>query len=123
MCFGPLATSASSRRRPPSLRKSPPRIAALLQIDKPGERQAMDRLHSYTSGQRRIWKVLAIRRDGEALRVAVEWSRRRAAPWFALVSIGFADGVVDCRFMNSGQAARAALASESSAAPLGADAR
>jgi hypothetical protein len=83
----------------------------LLQIDKPGERQAMDTLQHYTTGQRRIWKVLAMRRDAGALRVAVEWSRRRAAPWFALVSIGFSDGVVDCRFMNSGQAARAALLS------------
>ena len=111
MCFGPPATSASSRRRPPSQRLSPPRIAALLYIDRPAERQAVDTLQHYTTGQRRIWKVLAMRRDAGALRVAVEWSRRRTAPWFALVSIGFSDGVVDCRFMNSGQAARAALLS------------
>lgn len=110
MCFAPPATSASSRRRPPSVRLSPPRIAALLHIDKPGERQAMDRLHSYTTGPRKIWRVLAMRRDGAALRVAVQWCRRRSALTFALVSIGFADGVVDVRFMDSAKAARAGLA-------------
>lgn len=109
MCFLRSATSASSRRRPPSKRLSPPRIAALLQIDKPGERQALDRLHCYTSGPRKIWRVLAMRRDAGALRLAVEWFRHRSASMFALVSIGFADGVVDCRFMKSGGAARAAL--------------
>lgn len=106
------ATSVS-RRRPPSLRLSPPRIAALLHIDKPGERQALDRLHEYTTGKRRIWKVLALRRDVDALRLAVQWFRHRSAPMFASVSIGFADGVVDCRFMNSAKAARAALAAAS----------
>ena len=113
MCFGPPATSASSRRRPPSLRLSPPRIAALLHIDKPGERRALDTLHGYTTGPRKIWRVLAMRRDAGALRVAVEWCRRRSALRFALVSIGFSDGVVDVRFMDSAKAARAGLAAAS----------
>ena len=111
MCFGPPATSVSSRRRPPSLRMSPPRIVALLHIDKPVERAAMDRLNSYTTGPRAIWRVLAMRRDGDALRVAVEWPRRRAASWFALVTIGFVDAIVDCRFMDTETAARVALTS------------
>ena len=110
MCFGPPATSASSRRRSPSLRLSPPRVVAALDLQKPGERQAMERLHSYTTGPRKIWRVLAMRRDADALRVAVEWFRHRSAPMFALVSIGFSDGVVDCRFMASAKAARAGLA-------------
>ena len=103
------ATKASFRRRPSSLRLSPPRIAALLHIDKPGERRAMDTLHGYTTGPRKIWRVLAMRRDAGALRVAVEWCRRRSVLRFALVSIGFSDGVVDVRFMNSAKAARAGL--------------
>lgn len=102
---------------------NPPRIVAALDLHQPGEREALDRLHSYTSGRRKIWRVLAMRRDGEALRVAVQWLRRRSAPWFALVSIALRDGSVLCLFKNSAKAARAALASESSAAPLGADAR
>ena len=85
MCFGPSAPIVSRRRRALSP-SSPPRIAAWLHIDKPGERQALDRLHSYTAGRRKIWRVLAIRRDAEALRVAVEWPRRRAPQWFALVT-------------------------------------
>ena len=110
MCFGPPATSASFSRRLSSLRKSPLRIVAVLDLQKPGERQALDRLHSYTSGSRKIWRVLAMRRDVDALRVAVEWSRRRSAPMFALVSIAFLDGSVLCLFKNSEKAARAALA-------------
>jgi hypothetical protein len=86
---------------------------ALLYLDKRGERQALESLNSYTTGPRKIWRVLAMRRDGEALRVAVEWSRRRSAPWFALVSIAFCDGSVLCLFKNSAKAARAALAAAS----------
>ena len=110
MCFGPPATSSSSRRRPSSLRKSPPRIVAVLDLQHPGERRAMEALNSYTTGPRKIWRVLAMRRDADALRVAVQWSRRRSAPWFALVSIAFCDGSVLCLFKNSAKAARAALA-------------
>ena len=110
MCFGPSATSASSRRRLSSLRKSPPRIVAALDLQKSGERRAMDTLHGYTTGPRKIWRVLAMRRDAEALRVAVEWPRRRSAPMFARVSIAFLDGSVLCLFKNSEKAARAALA-------------
>lgn len=103
------ATSASLRRRPPSLRLSPPRILAVLNLQQPGEREAMDTLNHYTTGKRRVWKVLAMRRNADGLRIAVEWLRRRASPWFASVSIGFADGVVDVRFQKSERAARAAL--------------
>ena len=109
MCFGPSAPIVSRRRRALSP-SSPPRIAAWLHIDKPGERQALDRLHSYTAGRRKIWRVLAIHRDAEALRVAVEWPRRRSPQWFALVTFAFADGSVSCRFKDSAKAARAALA-------------
>jgi hypothetical protein len=79
-------------------------------LQKSGERQAIERLHSYTTGPRKIWRVLAMRRDADALRVAVQWCRRRSVLRFALVSIGFSDGVVDCRFMESAKAARAGLA-------------
>lgn len=109
MCFSSVVTSASSRRRSPSLRKSPPRILAALDLQKPGERQAMDILNHYTTGRRRLWRVLAMRRDAESLRVAVEWFRHRSASMFASVSIGFSDAVVDCRFMGSAKAAVAAV--------------
>lgn len=116
MCFAPPATSASSRRRPPSVRLSSPRIAALLHIDKPGERRAMDSLNNYTTGPRKIWRVLAMRRDGAALRVAVQWCRRRSLLRFALVTIAFGDGSVSCLFKNSAKAARAALVSSGESA-------
>ena len=110
MCFSSVATSASSRRRPPSVRLSPPRILAALDLQKTGERRALDTLHAYCTGRRRVWRLLDLRRDPDALRAAVEWSRRRSVLAFALVSIGFADGVVDVRFQKSERAARAALA-------------
>ena len=107
MCFGPPATSASSRRRPPSQRLSPPRIAALLHIDKPREREALDRLHGYCTGRRPLWRLLAVRRGPAALLAAVAWVRRRQM--FATVSFSFSDGSVCCLFKKSESAARAAL--------------
>ena len=101
------ATKASFRRRSPSLKLRPPRIAALLRIDLPCERKALEQLHSYTTGPRRMWRVLAMRRDRHGLRVAVEWVRRRQ--WFALVTFAFADGSVTCRFKRTAKAARAGL--------------
>jgi hypothetical protein len=95
------------------VRLSPPRILAALDLQKTGERRALDTLHGYTTGPRKIWRVLAMRRDAGALRVAVEWCRRRSVLRFALVSIGFSDGVVDVRFMDSAKAARSALAAAS----------
>lgn len=112
MCFLPPAPRVS-RRRHAVLSSSPPRIAAVLDLAQPGERNTLDTLHLYTTGRRRIWRVLAMRRNPDALCVAVEWRRRRSSPWFALVSIGFSDGVVDCRFQGSAKAARAALAARS----------
>jgi hypothetical protein len=88
---------------------SPPRIVALLHLDNPNERQAMETLHRYTTGPRAIWRVLGMRRDANFLRLAVKWSRRRAAPWFALVTIAVGDGSVCCLFQDSATAARQAL--------------
>ncbi len=105
----PKATGVSSRLCA-SLPSSSFRVVAVLQLDEPGERRALQLLDRYTSGRGAIWRVLAMRRDADALRVAVEWPRRRAASWFVLVTIGFADGVVDCRFHDSATDARAALA-------------
>ena len=108
MCFGPPATSASSRRRPPSQRLSPPRIAALLHIDKPREREALERLHGYCTGPQPLWRLLAVRRGSAALLAAVAWVRRRKM--FATVSFRFSDGSVCCLFKKSEKAARAGLA-------------
>ena len=107
MCFCPPATSVSRRRRALSP-SSPPRIAALLHIDRPREREALDLLHSYTTGPRRMWRVLAMRRGPGALLAAVAWVRRRKM--FATVSFSFSDGSVCCLFKKSESAARAGLA-------------
>lgn len=103
------ATKASFRRRSPSLKLRPPRIAALLHIDRPREREALDQLHNYTTGPRRMWRVLALRRDSKALRVAVAWVRRRQ--WFGLVTFAFSDGSVTCWFKKSERAALRAMRS------------
>ena len=106
MCFCPPATSVSRRRRALSPSSSP-RIAALLHMDKPREREALDRLHGYCTGRRPLWRLLAVRRGPAALLAAVAWVRRRQM--FATVSFSFSDGSVCCLFKKSESAARAAL--------------
>lgn len=112
MCFFP-PTPRVSRRCHAVLSSSPPRVVTLLNLTQHGERNAVDTLHQYTTGRRKVWRILSMRRDADALHVAVEWPRRRSSPWFALVSIGFADGLVDCRILRSERSARAALAAAS----------
>ena len=109
MCFGPPATSVSRRRRALSPSSSP-RIAALLHMDKPREREALDRLHGYCTGPQPLWRLLAVRRGSAALLAAVAWVRRRKM--FATVSFRFSDGSVFCQIEKSESAARAGLAGE-----------
>ena len=69
----------------------------------------MDALHRYTTGPRAIWRVLAMRRDANTLRVAVEWPRRRKDSWYALVTLSFTDRSLVCQFKPTANAARAEL--------------
>ena len=78
------ATSVSSRRRLPSLRLSPPRIVAALDLQNPSERAAHDLLRRFTTGRWPLWRLLGLRRDDGLLLAALEWVRSHAPARFAV---------------------------------------
>lgn len=87
------STSVSSHRRRSSLRMRPPAAPlAVLDLDKPAERQAHDYILQATAGARPSWRVLDMRRLGERLLCAVAWTRRLDTPTpYALVEISVAE--------------------------------
>ena len=110
MCFGPPATSASSRRR--SLyRKRPPTIAANLDLSKPGEAWAEDYLRRASTGTEAFWRPLAIRRDDAALLVAVQWlDGEPAKDRYSVVMLSLTERALSWRKYPSAKAAKKALA-------------
>ena len=70
------ATALSSHRRFSSLYTSPPPVAAVLDMAKPGERAAHALLRRFSSGRWPTWRPLAVCRSADALMLAVEWHPR-----------------------------------------------
>ncbi len=73
MCFRPNSATASRhrslrRRQAPTL---PP--LAMLNMSKPGERQAHDFLVRATTGRDRMWEFLGLRRREGVLLCLVRW--------------------------------------------------
>ena len=104
------ATSVSSRRRFSSLRTSPPPVAAVLDMAKPGERTAHDLLRRFSTGRWPTWRPLAMRRAGQALLVAVEWSPRalRSPRTYSLVALSLDEPALSWRNFPSAPAAQRA---------------
>lgn len=73
MCCHDRSASASRRRRLPH-HKIPPTTLATLDLGKPTERQAYDFLRRATSKRDRMWKLLVLRRHGDALLCIVRWA-------------------------------------------------
>ena len=84
------ATSVSSRRSRPSLRFRPPVMLATLDLRNPAERGAQDLIRRFCGGRWPMWRVLAMRREGQRLLVAVEWRRCRAQEPYSLVELSLA---------------------------------
>lgn len=86
MCFKKTATSVSRRRRTifPS---SPPKIAAVLNLEIPDEREAHDFIRRASTGRWPMWRLLGMRRCGAVLNVAVEWCRSHSAQPYSVVYI------------------------------------
>lgn len=101
------ATSVSSRRRSALSRLSPPIITARLNLNMPGERAAHDLIRRFSSGRWPLWRVVGMRRCGQALLLAVEWQRARRS--FSLASVSLRETRVEWRDMPTAQAARVAL--------------
>jgi len=104
------ATSASSRRKPPSLSRKPPVIAAKLDLSKPGERAAHDLLRRYSTGRWPLWRVLGVKRAGKTLYVAIEWRRSIESDRYALAELSLTQEAVHFPPMPDAAAALAALA-------------
>ena len=74
MCFRPNGATASRRRRSARGQQAPtlPPLA-MLDLSKPGERQAHDFLVRATTGRDRIWQLLALHRHRHLLLCVVRW--------------------------------------------------
>jgi hypothetical protein len=111
MCFRPNGATASRRRR--SLRRRPsPTLPplAMLDLSKPGERQAHEFLCRATRKRDRIWELFALRRHGEVLLCVVRWTQSGdAAKPFSLAEVSLTESAVHWRYHASIEAARAEM--------------
>ena len=107
------SSSRSSRRRSPLLRLGPPsNIAARLDLDDPGERQAHELVQRFTTGRWKLWRMLGMSRNGKVLFCAVEWrqsSHANPAERYALAEVALDHAGVYWSYHPSATAALAAL--------------
>jgi len=107
------STSAPIVRRRSVLPSRPPaRIAAQLNLDDPGERQAEETLRRFTTGRWPLWRLLGIHRDGMVLYCAVEWLRTgkgRHPEKYALAELALDRVSVRWNYFGSAAAVRSAL--------------
>ena len=70
-----IRSASVSRRRPIKLRKAPtlPPLA-MLDLSKPGEREAHEFLLRATDPKDRMWTLLDVRRHGDVLLCVVRWA-------------------------------------------------
>ena len=110
MCFVPKSASSKPRRFP-SVKQRPLTIAALLDLDLPGEREAHSLLTRFSSGRSPTWKPLEVHRAERSLLVAVQWSPRavRRPRSYSLVSIAFDETALSWHDFPSATAARQEL--------------
>ena len=111
MCF--YARHATSSRRRLLRRRQAPTLPplALLDLSKPGERQAHDFLVRATSGRDRMWELNTLRRQGDVLLCVVRWVYPdRIAEPFSLAEVSLAETAVRWRHHATAEAARTELA-------------
>ena len=113
------SSSSPSRRRRPPLPSSPPRqIAARLNLDEPGERNAFELIRRYTTGRWPLWRLLGMYREGPVLYCAVEWLRTGKGSHsekYALAEVALDHIGVRWHYRASAAAARADLLAKSAA--------
>jgi hypothetical protein len=81
------SASVPKKRRRLSLRLSPPRILAMLDLSKQPERDTRAFLKRACSGRWPMWRMLSMRRQDLTLYAAVEWLRPSRDDPFALVEL------------------------------------
>ena len=94
-----IKSAIVSRRRQVKLRKAPtlPPLA-MLDISKPGEREAHEFLLRATDPNDRMWTLLEVRRHGDVLLCVVRWAHpeRKTKP-YALVEVSLTEAAVRWR--------------------------
>ena len=111
MCFRPNGATASRRRRSARGQQAPtlPPLA-MLDLSKPGERQAHDFLLRATNGRDRMWQLLDMRKLGDVLLCLVRWVRSNSlASTFSLAEVSLAETAVYWQSYGSVGAARAEM--------------
>lgn len=108
------ARSSSISRRHNPIPLLPPlrRIAVRLNHDVPGELQASELIHRYTTGRWPLWRLLSMHRQGNVLYCAVEWlrsSKQGNSERYALAEVALDHVGVRWHHHGSAAAARAAL--------------
>ena len=107
MCFLPKATSVSRRRRRLFQLRSPPAPLAVLDLSKPGEREAQDLVRRLSSGRDASWRVLRMGRQGSTLLCVVRWRRPHGAGApVSLAEVSLTEPALCWRFYPSADAAR-----------------
>lgn len=110
MCFRTRSATAS---HPRLLHRQTPTLPplAMLDLSKPGERQAHDFLLHATNPKDRMWTILDVRRHGDVLLCVVKWAhpKQKSKP-FALAEVSLTETAVrwrDCLTVESTQSALA----------------
>ncbi len=75
MCFRSVSATVSRRRRQSGRQAPTLPPLAVLDLGKPGERQAHDFLCRATRGRGGIWELITLRRRGGSLLCVVRWVR------------------------------------------------
>ena len=82
----------------------------MLDLSKPGERQAHEFLCRATSKRELMWTLYSLRRQGDVLLCFVRWAHpKSAAHRFALAEVSLLQSAVSWRYFASAEAARAEM--------------
>lgn len=110
MCCHIRSASTCRRRRRSHRSSTPPLPLAVLDLSKPGERQAHDFLCRATSRPDAMWELISLRRHDDALLCVVRWRRLDdAAKLFSLATVSLTERAVCWRDCATAEAAQAEL--------------
>lgn len=110
MCCHIRRATVSHRRRPASRPTAPPPSLSVLDLSKPGERQAHEFLVRATTKRDRMWTLIALCRVGDVLLCVVRWVHPDdASKPFALADVSLTETAVHWRYYATLVAARAEL--------------
>ena len=106
-----IRSASASRRRQIKLRKAPtlPPLV-MLDLSKPGERQAHEFLLRTTDPKDQMWTILDVQRHGDVLLCVVRWvcPVKKTKP-FALAEVSLTEAAVRWRDFASEKGARAMM--------------